>query len=453
MPNRENREIGESPIRTQHCNEESFTIPLVNTGKEYCDEESKSGDLPNKNSLSCESIGDDGKVPTLGIYYGLGFIFLKNLEDDIMKNEFFKGLNIKNSKEKELELVLSEIIRNIKKLDLYSIKGMQDRLDAKIKPIRSLGVLEDIAVQLAGVQRSIYPVVKGKAILLMAGDHHVVEEGVSAAPQEVTAQLFYSYLNGGGGINVLANHAGAELVCNDIGIAMELNPPELMYNRIKNGSDNISKGPAMTREETLKAILTGAKIASDTIESGVNILATGEVGIGNTTPSAAIISVITGCLVEEATGSGTGLKNDALTHKCEVIKIAIQINNPNPNDAIDILSKVGGLEIAAIVGAILEAANQGVPTILDGIISSAAALVAAKLNPFVIDYMIPSHSSEEKGELIALKHMGLEPRLFLNMRLGEGTGAALMFPMVEAALKIADEMATFDTAGITTGDF
>lgn len=370
-----------------------------------------------------------------------------------MNKEFYKDLNIKFAEEKELEKALDEIIKEIKEPDLDSAKGMEDRLDAKIKPIRSLGVLEDIAIQLAGVQRSTYPEIKGKAILLMAGDHHVVEEGVSAAPQEVTAQLYYSYLNGAGGINVLANHAGAKLVCTDIGIAGNLNPPELMSNRIKNGADNIAKGPAMTREETLKAILTGAKIASDTIGSGVNILATGEVGIGNTTPSAALISVITGCMVEEATGRGTGLKNDSLTHKCQIIKKAIQINDPNPNDPIDILSKVGGVEIAAIVGAILEAAKQGVPTILDGIISSAAALVAAKLNPLAIQYMIPSHSSEEKGELIALKHMGLEPRLFLNMRLGEGTGAALMFPMVEAALKIADEMATFDTAGVTTGDF
>lgn len=370
-----------------------------------------------------------------------------------MEKVLYGNPGISELNEKELELALNKIIQGIEKIDLDAVKGMQERLDGKIKPLRSLGVLEDIAVQLAGVQRTTHPQVKGKAILLMAGDHHVVEEGVSAAPQEVTAQLYYSYLSGGGGINVLANHAGAKLVCTDLGIACQLNPPDLMRNRIKNGSDNIAKGPAMTREEALRALLTGAKIASETIESGANILATGEVGIGNTTPSAALISVITGCSVEEATGSGTGLKNEALIHKHKIIKQAIKINNPDPNDAIDILTKVGGVEIAAIVGAILEAAKQGVPTILDGIISSAAALVAAKLNPLVIDYMITSHSSEEKGELVALKHLGLEPRLFFNMRLGEGTGAALMFPMVEAALKVADEMATFDTAGVTTGDF
>ncbi|MEA5095063.1 Nicotinate-nucleotide--dimethylbenzimidazole phosphoribosyltransferase [bioreactor metagenome] len=370
-----------------------------------------------------------------------------------MNNGFCKDLNIKNMSEKELELRLNEIISGIKKPDFNSAKEMQERLDGKIKPTRSLGVLEDIAVQLAGIQRTAYPEIKGKAVLLMAGDHGVVKEGVSAAPQEITAQLFNSYLSGGGGINVLTNHAGADLVCTDLGISRPINPPELMANRIKNGTDNIAEGPAMTREEALRSLLTGAMVASNAIESGKNILATGEVGIGNTTPSAALITVFTGCSVEEATGSGTGLKNDALKHKHEVIKKAIKINNPNPDDPIDVLSKIGGLEIAAMAGAILEAAKQKVPTILDGIISSAAALVAAKLNPFSIEYMISSHSSEEKGELIALKHIGIEPRLFLNMRLGEGTGAALMFPMVEAALKIADEMATFETSGVSTGDF
>ncbi|HOA20505.1 MAG TPA: nicotinate-nucleotide--dimethylbenzimidazole phosphoribosyltransferase [Sedimentibacter sp.] len=370
-----------------------------------------------------------------------------------MHVEFYKNFNIKEASEKELESVLNEIIKGIKKPDSISAEGMQKRLDAKIKPLRSLGVLEDIAVQLAGIQGTEFPEVKGKAVLLMAGDHGVVKEGVSAAPQEVTAQLYYSYLNGGGGINVLTGHAGAKLICNDIGICGRLEPPDLMANRIKNGTDNIAEGPAMTREEALRSLLTGAKIASEAIESGINILATGEVGIGNTTPSAALITVLTGCSVEEATGSGTGLKGDALKHKCNIIKKAIEINKPNLNDPIDVLSKIGGIEIAAMVGAILEAAYQNVPTILDGIISSAAALVAAKFNPIVIEYMIPSHSSEEKGELVALKHMGLEPRLFLNMRLGEGTGAALMFHIVEAAVKIADEMATFETSGVTTGDF
>jgi nicotinate-nucleotide--dimethylbenzimidazole phosphoribosyltransferase len=370
-----------------------------------------------------------------------------------MNKEFYKNFSIKGTNEKELEAALNEIIKGIEKPDQDSAEGMQKRLDAKIKPIRSLGVLEDIAVQLSGIQRTVFPEIKGKAVLLMAGDHGVVKEGVSAAPQDVTAQLFYSYLNGGGGINVLTKHAGAKLICNDIGIHGPIEPPELMANRIKNGTDNIAEGPAMTREEALRSILTGAKIASEAIESGINILAAGEVGIGNTTPSAALITVLTGCSVEEATGSGTGLKDDALKNKYNVIKKSIEINKPDLNDPIDILGKIGGLEIAAMAGAILQAAYQNIPTILDGIISSAAALVAAKLNPVAVEYMIPSHSSAEKGELIALKYMGLEPRMSLNMRLGEGTGAALMFHTVEAAIKVADEMATFETSGVTAGDF
>lgn len=357
------------------------------------------------------------------------------------------NLNIKNLSEKESELLLNEIIMGIKEPNIVSSNEMQKKLDSKLKPIRSLGVLEDIAVQLAGIQHTLYPKINGKGVLLMAGDHGVVKEGVSTAPQEVTAQLFYSYLNGGGGINVLAEHARAKLICNDIGIYGSLEPLELMSNRIKNGTDNIAEGPAMTREEAIKSLLTGAEIAFNAIKSGINILATGEVGIGNTTPSAALISVFTGCSIKEATGRGTGLNDDALEHKCKIIKKAIKINNPNPNDPIDTLAKIGGLEIAAMAGAILGAANKNVPTILDGIISSAAALVASKLNPKAIKYMIPSHSSEEKGELIALKYMGLEPRLLLNMRLGEGTGAALMFHIVEAAIKIADEMTTFEKLG------
>lgn len=370
-----------------------------------------------------------------------------------MNSEFLKNQSIRSMSEKDLESALNEIIKGIKKPNLVSAEGMQKRLDAKIKPLRSLGVLEDIAVQLAGVQRTKYPEIKGKAVLLMAGDHGVVKEGVSAAPQEVTVQLFYSYLTGGGGINVLTEHAGATLICSDIGMAGLIEPQELMTNRIKSGTENIAEGPAMTRKEALQAILTGSKIASEAIESGINILATGEVGIGNTTPSAALISVFTGCSIEEATGSGTGLKNEALKHKIEVIKKAIKVNKPNTGDPIDTLAKIGGLEIAAMIGAILQAAHENVPTILDGVISSAAALVASKLSTNIVEYLIPSHSSEEKGELVALKHIGLEPRLFLNMRLGEGTGAALMFPIVEAALKVADEMATFETSVVTAGDF
>lgn len=366
----------------------------------------------------------------------------------------FHGLDsLREANEQALETALKELTSRIEKLDQEAITAMQQRLDAKIKPIRSLGVLEDIAQQLAGIYRTSHPAIKGKAVLLMGGDHGVVAEGVSAAPQEVTVQMFYSYLKGGAGINVLTDHAGAKLIATDIGIAVPLDPPELMANRVKNGTDNMVHGPAMTRREALLALLTGAQVAAQAIASGINLLATGEVGIGNTTPSAALVSVFTGHPVEEVAGSGTGLKNDALIHKQEVIKRAIEVNQPDPTDPMDTLSKIGGLEIAALTGAILEAAYQHVPIILDGIISSAAALTAEELAPLSASYMISSHNSEEQGHRLALKKLGLQPRLDFHMRLGEGTGAALMFPMVEAALKIADEMATFEAAGVSTGDF
>lgn len=371
-------------------------------------------------------------------------------------NNLEKSHGLKNLKEatnQELEAALLELTGGIEDLDQESIVSMQNRLDAKIKPLRSLGVLEDIAQQMAGILRTSKPEIKGKAVLLMAGDHGVVAEGVSAAPQEITAQMFYSYLSGGAGINVLARHGGAEVICTDVGMAPLLDPPELMVNRVKNGTENMANGPAMTRDEALRALLTGAQVAAKAVESGVNLLATGEVGIGNTTPSAALVSVFTGHLVEEVTGSGTGVKDEALKHKQDVIKRAIEVNQPDPAAPLDTLAKIGGLEIAALTGAILEAAYLNVPIILDGIISTAAALVAARLAPLSVLYMISSHSSEEIGHNVALKQLELKPKLNFNMRLGEGTGAALMFPMIEAALKVADEMATFEAAGVTTGDF
>jgi len=366
----------------------------------------------------------------------------------------YHGLeNLKEANRQELEAALQELASGIEKLDQESIAGMQKRLDAKIKPLRSLGILEDIAQQLAGILRTSQPEIKGKAVLLMAGDHGVVAEGVSAAPQEITAQMFYSYLSGGGGINVLARHGGAELICTDIGIAPPLDPPELMANRVKNGTENMAHGPAMTQHEALLALLTGAHIAAQAIDSGINLLATGEVGIGNTTPSAALVSVFTGHSVNEVTGRGTGVKDEALKHKQDIIKRAIEVNKPDPADPLDTLAKIGGLEIAALVGVILEAAYQHVPVILDGIISTAAALTAAQFAPLSALYMMSSHNSEEMGHQLALKKLDLQFRLDFHMRLGEGTGAALMFPIVEAALKIADEMATFEAAGVTTGDF
>lgn len=361
--------------------------------------------------------------------------------------------NLKEAEENALQGAFNRLIGGIKDIDDDAVKAMEERLDGKIKPLKSLGNLEGIAKQIAGIMRTPYPEIKGKAVLLMAGDHGVEEEGVSLVPQEVTAQMFYSFLSNKGGINILANYAGAKVISTDIGIVSPLDPPQLMENRVKSGTNNIAKGPAMTNKEVLQAILTGAKIAKQAVCSGINLIATGEVGIGNTTPSAALVSVFTGHVVEEVTGGGAGLKAEGLIHKQNIIKQAIAVNQPSADDPIGTLAKIGGLEIAALTGVILEAAYQKVPVILDGIISTAAALAAAQMAPFIKQYLIASHNSEEQGHRIGLKQLGLESNLYMHMRLGEGTGAALMFPMVEAALKVADQMATFAEAGVTTGDF
>lgn len=357
--------------------------------------------------------------------------------------------NLKEAPLDILEAALQDLLSGIEDLDHASVEAMQKRLDSLTKPQGSLGILEDLAKQLAGIQRTTQPIISEKAVLVMAGDHGVVEEGVSAFPQEVTPQMLYNINNGGAGINVLSRQAGAQVICTDIGVAFPLDPPSLMSYRVKNGTANMTQGPAMTRKEALQALLTGAQIASAAIDSGVNLLGTGELGIGNTTPSAALVSVFTGLPVRDVTGRGTGIDDATLLHKQEVIERALEINHPDSSAPLDTLAQVGGLEIAALVGAILEAACRKVPIVLDGIISTAAALVAAQLAPLSIAYMISSHGSVEQGHRLALQHLGLKPKLNFHMRLGEGTGAALMFPIIEAALKIVNEMATFESAGVS----
>lgn len=283
----------------------------------------------------------------------------------------------------------------------------------------------------------------------MAGDHGVVAEGVSAFPQEVTPQMVYNFLNGGAAINVLARQAGAQVICTDVGVAFPLEPAELMRYRVANGTRNMAKGPAMTREEALQALLVGAQVAKEAIGQGANLLTTGDMGIGNTTPSSAIVALFTGLPLTEVVGRGTGIDDASLAKKREVIARAIELNRPNVEDPLDVLAKVGGLEIAAIAGAILQAAASRVAVIVDGFISTAGALIAAKLSPASVSYMIPSHGSVEPGHRRALELLGLEPLLNLHMRLGEGTGAALCIYLVEAAIRILEEMATFADAGVS----
>ena len=355
---------------------------------------------------------------------------------------------MKTLTEKQLYAQLQTLTANILDLDEESMAQIQVRLDSLTKPQGSLGQLEHLAKQLGGIQRTSNPKILKKAVLLMAGDHGVVEEGVSAFPQEVTPQMAYNIMNSGAAINVLARQANAEVFLTDVGIAFPIEG-NIIHKRIANGTQNMAKGPAMSRREALQALLVGAEVAEEKIRSGYNLFATGELGIGNTTPSSAIVSLLTNSSIEDVVGRGTGIDDAGVIRKRSAIEQAIEVNQPDTTDALDILTKVGGLEIAAIAGSILQAAASHVPIIVDGFISTAGALIAAKLAPKSIAYMIPSHGSVEIGHLNALAGLGLDPILNLNMRLGEGTGAAITFYIVESALHILEEMATFADAGVS----
>lgn len=345
---------------------------------------------------------------------------------------------------------LKEVIKNITRIDDRLTKLAGERLDNLTKPLGSLGRLEELAKQIVGISAKENPELKDKVIFTLASDHGVTEEGVSAYPKEVTAQMVYNFLRGGAGINVLAKHAGARVVVVDMGVAEDLKPsPELVIKKIAYGTKNMSRGPAMTRDEAVKSIESGIAVFEEEFKKGIDIIGTGEMGIGNTTCASAITAVFTEKSVEELTGRGAGVDDNGLKNKIDIIKKAIKVNQPNQKDAIDVLSKVGGFEIGGLAGIILASASKKVPVVIDGFISSAAALVAYKLEPKVKDYLIASHCSVEKGHKIILDYIGLKPIFDLNLRLGEGTGAALGINLADAAIKILTGMATFKSANVS----
>ncbi|MBU1140384.1 MAG: nicotinate-nucleotide--dimethylbenzimidazole phosphoribosyltransferase [Proteobacteria bacterium] len=326
----------------------------------------------------------------------------------------------------------------------------KERLDQLAMPHWALGDLMDLAVDLAGMTRSMSPPVSKKAIVTMAGDHGVVAEGVSKFPQEVTPQMVYNFVNGGAGINALARQAGAEVIVVDMGVAKDF-PPEkgLILKKIAYGTKNIAQGPAMSRDEAERAIIAGIEVFEDELSrKGIDIVGLGEMGIANTTPSSAIVACLAKSKVEEVTGRGTGIDENQLKNKIRVIKQAIKVNHPDPEDGLDVLSKIGGFEIGGLVGCILAAASHRVPIVIDGFISCASALIAIKLAPLTRDYIFVSHNSMEKGHKIALEYIGKIPMFDLGMRLGEGTGAALGISFIEAGVKILTQMATFTDAGV-----
>jgi nicotinate-nucleotide--dimethylbenzimidazole phosphoribosyltransferase len=343
---------------------------------------------------------------------------------------------------------LEEILRRIQPVDTSRSNAIQARLDSLTKPQGSLGRLEELAKKYCMITGRDKPRIQNKIIFTFAGDHGVTEEGVSAYPKEVTPQMVLNFINGGAAVNVLAGHVGARVIVVDMGIDYDFEPMAgLEIRKIGRGTKNMTKGPAMTRDEAERAVLTGIELVEQ-YKDGLDILGTGDMGIGNTTPSSAIVSVITNTDPAQVTGRGTGIDDRALQNKVSVIRRAIDLNRPDPADALDVLAKVGGFEIAGIAGLVLGAALYRIPVVIDGFIATAGALIAAEMNPLVKGYVIAAHQSVEIGHRRMLEHMEQIPLLDLNLRLGEGTGAALGISLVEAAVKILDEMATFADAGV-----
>jgi len=345
---------------------------------------------------------------------------------------------------------INKAVKKIREANRKIMEEAQLRLDNLTKPLGSLGRLEELAKQIAGITGKLDPELKNKVIFTLAADHGVTEEGVSLYPKEVTAQMVYNFLNGGAGINVLARHVGAKVIVVDIGVTEDLKPhSKLIIKKVNYGTSNMAKGPAMTRDEAIKTIEAGIEIFNDELKNGIDILGTGEMGIGNTTAASAITAAFIDKPVEEITGRGTGLNDLGLRNKIDIIKRSLALNKPDPLDPIDVLSKVGGFEIGGLVGIILAAASHNIPVVIDGFISGAAALVAFKIEPKVKDYMIAAHKSQEGGHKIILEHIGLRPLLDLDLRLGEGTGGALGIGLADAAIKILTQMATFKSANVS----
>ncbi len=345
---------------------------------------------------------------------------------------------------------IERIIATIGRPDEAAMEAARQRQDQLTKPQGSLGRLEELAIRVAGITGRERPTLPRKAVIVMAGDHGVAAHGVSAFPSEVTPQMVLNFLAGGAAINVLARRTGSKVVVVDVGVASDLPSRDgLVSRKVARGTRNLAVEAAMTHEEAERAIQVGIDVLEAEYQKGLDMVATGDMGIGNTTPSSAIVSILTGRPVAEVVGRGTGVDDEGLARKIRAIEQGIQINKPNPADPMDVLAKVGGLEIAGLVGVILAGAAHRLPVVVDGFISGAAALVAVKICPQVRSYLIPSHRSVEIGHTVMLEALDLQPMVDLNMRLGEGTGAAIVMQLIDDALAIHNEMATFAEAGVS----
>lgn len=343
---------------------------------------------------------------------------------------------------------LEKLMQEITPLDEAAMIAARQRQAQLAKPPGSLGRLEDLSVQLAGITGKVHNKIEKKHLLVFAGDNGVVAEGVSSAPQSVTLMQTINLTRAKTGASTLCKHFGCGITVCDVGINAEIKDPKVLNRKIAYGTQNIVNGPAMTREQAVQAVMTGIELAKNT---DADVLGIGEMGIGNTTTSSAVLSVLLDADVEAVTGRGGGITDDSFRRKKEVIKTAIEVNQPNKDDVIDVLSKVGGFDIAAMCGAFIGAAVSHRTVVIDGFISAVAALCAYKLCPNAVQYFVPSHASYEIGYKLAMDAMNLQPLFLLGMRLGEGSGCPLAFEILDAACAIINDMATFDQAGIDDG--
>jgi nicotinate-nucleotide--dimethylbenzimidazole phosphoribosyltransferase len=344
---------------------------------------------------------------------------------------------------------LKETIGLINGLDTVAQEKMEQHLNSLTKPLGSLGMLESLAIKLAGITGKTQLEIDPAMVVLMAADHGVTAEGISAFPSEVTQQMVRNFIAGGAAINVLSRASNASVQIIDIGINGELQLPEVINKKIRFGTNNMVQGPAMEKAEAIAAIEVGIEVAQAAIQQGAKLLALGEMGIGNTTASSAMLAVLGQIPIEQIVGFGTGINPAEKEKKVNVITRAIEINQPNPADPIEVLTKVGGLEIAGLAGIVLGAAAARIPVLVDGFITAVAALTAVRITPAAAHYLIASHQSVEPGHIFVNKLLGLQPLVNLNLRLGEGSGTAIVLPIVRSAIRIANEMATFEQAGVS----
>lgn len=343
--------------------------------------------------------------------------------------------------------LLKQTLDAIRPVDRVVMAAAQREIDYCLKPPGSLGKLESMARQIAGITGQVHNAIRKKAIVVMMADNGVYTEGVAMYPQDITRIGAEFVTTGRMGVNFLARQAGADIIAVDIGIQVDVDLPGVINRKVRYGTANFLKEPAMTREEAIQAIEAGIEVTNDAIDRGYDLIGTGEIGIGNTTASSAVLFAFTGAPIDRVVGRGAGLTDEAFARKKAVVEEAVRLHQPDPDDPLDVLAKVGGLDIAGMVGTYLACAARRVPVVTDGLISNVAALAAMRCKPEAVQYMIPSHISFEPGAKLLKEITGLEPMLDMDMRLGEGTGCALVFTIIEAALRMIEEMGTFAVLG------